>query len=241
MIMKARRITSYCQGVLALVTSCGFAVFVSAEPEIQDPPKPLPSETVKAWRGAGFDVGWMKDMPPQSPAYEFWHPWREKAEPGAIPAFRSPVGEDIRGVVSKLPDPGIAFGLDFHCGSDNGVTLKEFAKLKNLRSLNIGAVRSPDRRKAYPDLKDLTELTNLRALYLFYLPVTDADLKHVAALKELQVLDLSSTRVTDAGIQYLAGLKEVRWLNLSTPGVTANGVAALQKDLLKCKIVFYED
>jgi hypothetical protein len=223
------------------LTSCGFAIFASAKPENQDAPKPLPPETVKAWRAAGFDVGWMKDVPPQSPAYGFWHPWRNKAEPGAIPAFSSPVGGDIRGVLSKLPDPGTAFGLDFHCGSDQGVTLKEFAKLKNLRSLNIGAVRSPGRRKAYPDLKDLAELTNLRALYLFYLPVTDADLKHVAALKNLQVLDLSSTRVTDAGIRELAGLKDLRWLNLSAGGVTADRVAALRKDMPKCKIVFYED
>src|SRR5262249_10152352 len=140
-----------------------------------------------------------------------------------------------------LPDPGTAFGLDFHCGWDAGVMLKEFAKLKNLQSLNIGAVRSPHRRKAYADMKDLAALTNLRALYLFYMPVTDADLKHLAGLKKLHVLDLSSTRVTDAGIKELAGLKELRWLNLRTSGVTAKGVAALQKELPACKIEADED
>jgi hypothetical protein len=73
------------------------------------------------------------------------------------------------------------------------------------------------------------------------MPVTDADLKHVAALKRLQVLDLSATRVTDLGLKKLAWLKDLRWLNLRTPDVTAKGVAALQKELPKCKIMVYDD
>jgi hypothetical protein len=240
--MERRRLLMFCRVILGLLTSCGFAAVSSAQPENKDAPKPLPPEIVKAWRDAGFDAGWVKDMPAQSPAWGFWHPWREKPEPGAIPAFRSPIGKDIRGLFSQLPEPGTAFGLDFHCGSDKGVTLRDFAKLKNLRSLNIGAVRSGDRRKAYPDLKDLAELTNLSALYLFYLPVTDADLKHLATLKNLQVLDLSSTEVTDAGIKELAGLKDLRWLNLKTGGgVTAAGAAALRKAMPKCKIEIDEE
>jgi uncharacterized protein (TIGR03067 family) len=203
-------------------------------------PKPLPPEIVKAWREAGFEAGWMKDVPPhQGRSWGFWRPWREKAEARAIPAFGHP-RRDAGGVLAKLPDPGTAFGLDFHCGWDAGVPLKEFAKLKNLQSLNLGAVRSPDRPKAYADLNDLAELTNLRALYLFYMPVADADLRHVAALKNLRVLDLSSTRVTDAGIKELAALKDLRWLNLQTPRVTAKGLAALRKELPNCKILTYD-
>jgi hypothetical protein len=233
--------TGYKPAVLALLASCGLGVVANAEPETKASPKPLPPQVVKAWRDAGLEVGWMKDLPPQSPAWGFWQPWRGKAEPGAIPAFSSPVGKDMRGVLSKLPDPGTAFGLDFHCGSDADVTLKEFAKLTNLQSLNIGAVRSRHRRKPYEDFKDLAGLTKLRSLYLFYMPVTDADLKHIGGLKNLQVLDLSATKVTDAGIKELARLKELRWLNLSTPGVTADGIAALQKELPECRIVTYDD
>jgi hypothetical protein len=239
--MKKHGKTWHCPALLALWASCGLGFVANGKPEKQDAPKPLPPKIVKAWRDAGFDVGWMKDVPPQSGAWQLWSPWRDKGEAGAIPAFSSPVGEDIRGALSKLPDPGTAFGMDFHCGTDAGVTLKEFAKLKNLQSLNIGAVRSPHRRKAYPDLKDLAGLTNLRALYLFYMPVTDADLKHVATLKNLRVLDLSDTRVTDLGLKELTRLKGLRWLNLQTPGVTAKGVAALQRDLPKCKIIVYDD
>jgi Leucine-rich repeat (LRR) protein len=238
--MKEHGMMSYCRAVLALLASCGLGVFASAKPEDQAAPKPLPPEIVKAWREAGFEVGWMKDVPPQSRSWGFWQPWREKGEPGAIPAFGFPE-RDAGGVLAKLPDPGTAFGLDFHCGWDAGMTLKEFAKLKNLQSLNIGAVRSPQRRKAYPDLKDLAGLTNLRALYLFYLPVTDAELKLVAGLKNLQVLDLSNTAVTDLGLKKLAGMKGLRWLNVSTAGVTAAGLAALQKELPNCKITADED
>lgn len=165
------------------------------------------------------------------------HPWREKAEAGSIPAFEGHVDD----VSSKLPDPGTAFGLDSHCGAyEVGLNLKELAKLKNLQSLNLGAVQSV-RGKMQIDLKDLAGMTNLHALYLFYLPVTDEQLKHVAGLKNLQVLDPSSTRVTNARLKALAGLENLRWLNLSTAGVTAKGIATLQEDLPKCRILTYDD
>jgi Leucine-rich repeat (LRR) protein len=153
-----------------------------------------------------------------------------------MPAFRFP-GRNAGGVLGKLPDPQAAFGLDFHCGFFAGVTLKELAKLKNLQSLSIGGVQG----KAYADLKDLGGLTNLRGLYLFYLPVTDAQIKHVVGLKNLQVLDLSHTQVTDVGLKELAGLKNLKWLNLRSTEVTTAGVAALQKELPKCRIATSDD
>jgi hypothetical protein len=226
--------------IAVLATSLLIQPSIGAPPSVgadkKETPRPLPAEIVKAWRDAGFKVGWMKDVPPQSSTDQFWNPWQEKAAEGAIPAFGFP-DRDAGGVLSKLPDPGTAFGLDFHCGWDAGVALKELAKLTNLQSLNLGAVRSPDRRKAYPNLKDLAELTNLRALYLFYMPVSDVDLQHIASLKNLQVLDLSDTHLTDAWIKELGRLKELRWLNLRTAGVTAKGVAELQKALPKCTIL----
>src|SRR5262249_3245991 len=201
----------------------------------KDTPKPLPAEIVKAWRDAGADVGWMKDVPPRLGTYEIWEPWREKGEAGAIPAFRFPE-KNADGVVAKLPDPGTAFGLDFHCGFFAGVTLKELAKLKNLQSLCIGGVQG----KAYADLKDLAGMTELRGLYLFHLPVTDEQLKHVSGLKNLQVLDLSNTPLTDAGLKELAGLRNLQWLNLHNTEVTPAAVAALQKKLPKCTILSSE-
>jgi hypothetical protein len=222
--------------VLAVLASFGLGTVTSADPEIKDTPRPLPAEIVKAWRDAGADVGWMKDVPPRLGTYNFWEPWREKGEAGAIPAFRFPE-KKADGVLTKLPDPGTAFGLDFHCGFYAGVTLKELAKLKHLQSLCIGGVQG----KAYADLTDLAGMTNLRGLYLFYLPVTNAQLKHLAGLKDLQVLDLSHTQVTDTGMKELVGLKSLQWLNLRSTKVTPAGVAALQKELPKCTILTGDD
>jgi hypothetical protein len=218
--------------VFVVFASCGLGPATGADPENKDAPKPLSAEILKAWRDAGADTGWMKDIPPELGVYDFAEPWREKGEKGAIPAFRFPT-KDADGVLAKLPDPGTAFGLDFHCGFYAGVTLNELAKLKNLQSLCIGGVQG----KAYADLKDLAGMTNLRGLYLFYLPVTDAQLKNLAGLKRLQALDLSHTQVTDQGMKELAGLKDLQWLNLRGTEVTPEGVTALQKELPKCKIL----
>jgi hypothetical protein len=215
--------------LLTVLASC--TLEAAAGPDSNDPTKSVPPEVIKKWRDAGAAVGWMKDSSPKSTSYGFWRPWRENAEAGAIPAFRFPE-RNARGVLDKLPNPGIPFGLDFHCGFFAGATLKDLAGLKNLQSLCIGGVQG----KAYADLKDLAGMTSLRGLYLFYLPVDDAQLKHLAAMKDLQALDLSHTRVTDSGLKELAGLKNLRWLNLHGTKVTTTGLAALEKELPKCNI-----
>jgi hypothetical protein len=254
--MKKQGIISCYLAALAVLAGFWPDVSPGASTDRKDAPEPLPPEIVKAWRDAGADAGWMKDVSPQrSGGYEFWRPWREKGEAGALPAFRFPERK-AGGGLAKLPDPGTAFGLDFHCGFFAGVSTKELAELKNLQSLNIGGVQGD----TYADLKELAGLKDLRGLYLFYLPVTDEQLKHLSGLKSLQTLDLTSTpvtdaglkelvglkslqslslaqtEVTDAGLKELAGLKNLQELNLRRTGVTAAGVAALQKDLPKCKI-----
>lgn len=245
---------------LTVLTSCGLGLFAGAASLKQDEPKPLPPETIKAWRDAGADAGWMKDLPPQSTGgYEYWGPFREKGEAGAIPAFRfHSRDEDVLG---KLPDSGVPFGLDFHCSPVKGAWLKKLAALKSLRSLNIGGSLG----LTDEGLKELSGLKDLQGLYLFYAPVTDEGLKELAGLKKLQTLDLSHTRVTgtgfkelagltslqalnlggtqvtDAGIKDLTALKSLKWVNLHRTKVTAAGVAALQKELPKCKIIAGDD
>jgi uncharacterized protein (TIGR03067 family) len=193
--------------------------------------QPLPADIVKAWRDAGAKIGWMKDVPPKAAGgYGYWQPFREKGEAGAAPAFK--LHAQGKGVLAKLPDPGVVFGLDLHCWSGQDADLKELAGLKNLQSLNIGGALL----LKGPGLKELAGLKNLRALYVFYSSVTDAGLKELTDLKGLQVLDLSSTRVTGDGLKELTGLKSLQYLNLRHTEVTAAGVAALQKELPACKI-----
>src|SRR5436190_13940062 len=94
--------------VLAVLAILAPGVRPGAGADEKDAPRPLPPEVVKAWRDAGAGVGWMKDVPPRpTGGYEFWEPYREKVEPGAVPAFRFHL--DKEGVVAKLPDPGVAF------------------------------------------------------------------------------------------------------------------------------------
>ena len=76
--MKKHCKKRHCLVLLALLASCSLGFVAGAKPEKQDAPKPLPPKVVKAWRDAGFEVGWMKDVPPQSGAWQLWSPWREK-------------------------------------------------------------------------------------------------------------------------------------------------------------------
>jgi hypothetical protein len=252
--MKKQVIMWHRRAFVAVLASCGLVLFVRAGPAKEDAPKPLPPEIVKTWRDAGAKVGWMKDVPPRREGYEFWEPWCEKDNAGAVPAFR--FHPDNGDVLDKLPDPGVAFGLDFHCTAVSDSWAKKLARLKSLRSLNVGASLT----LTDAGVKELAALTHLRGLSLFYVPVTDAGLKDLTALKNLQALDLSYTRVTDAGLKELESLKNLqalnlgatkvtdvglkalvcfrslRWLNLSRTEVTAAGVAALQKALSECKI-----
>jgi hypothetical protein len=257
--MKRHETWRYLAG-LAVLASPGLGPSSLSAPAPEKTLRPLPPGVVKAWRDAGAGVGWAKDEPPQrTGGYGFWEPFRETNEPGAVPAFRYHPRE--QGELAKLPDPGVPFGLDTHCCGLNDAGLKEFAGLKSLRSLNLGgALRLSD-----AGMKELAPLKNLQALYLFFAPVTDAGLKDLAGLKNLRVLDLSHTRVTgpglkglaglprlralnlnytgvtDAGLKELAGLKSLRWLGLDRTGATAAGVAALQKELPACKIIFTAD
>src|SRR5581483_10916359 len=104
-MQEQRKTRRYFAG-LAMVGSCCLWVFVLTRAGENDAPKPLPPETVKAWRNADAKVGWMKTLPPlEWRGYGFLDPWCEEAEPGTLPAFKfhpSKAGEP-----EKLPDPGV--------------------------------------------------------------------------------------------------------------------------------------
>jgi hypothetical protein len=85
--MKTHCKTRHCFVLLALLASCSSGFVADAKPEKEDAPTPLPPKVVEAWRNAGFEVGGMKDVPPQDGAWGLWTPWRNKGEEGAILAF----------------------------------------------------------------------------------------------------------------------------------------------------------
>jgi hypothetical protein len=258
--MKLHGTTWHSLALWAVLAGCGLGASRMSAPAPAKAPTALPPEIVKAWDDAGAKVGWMKDVPPEPlDGYDFWEPFRNQDEPGATPAFRfHPKNEEV---LAKLPDPGVPFGLDFHCSSVTGPLLKTIAGLKSLRSLNVGgSLLLTDE-----GLKELAGMKKLQGLYLFYARVTDAGLKELAGLKDLRALDLSHTqvkgaglkelaglkrlralnlaytKVPDAGLKALAGMKSLQWLSLHRTKVTAAGIAALQKELPACTILFSGD
>jgi hypothetical protein len=60
----------------------------------------------------------------------------------------------------------------------------------------------------------------------------------VGALTKLERLSLAGCPFSDAGLKHLAGLSNVKHLDLTGTQVIADGVAALQKALPKCQILW---
>lgn len=222
--------------------------------------KPIPQEIGRQWSEVGAREGWIKNTPPQvASGYEHWETPLEKKRAGAIPSFALLLSKSDS--LGKLPDPGVAFGLDLSCSSVRGASLKILGKMKNLRSLNIGGSQVLTDDAA----AELVELKDLQALYLFHTLLTDKAVMKIVRLKRLHVLDLSYTRVTNAGVKHLAtldglqalnlgetsvsdsGLKELakmeslRWLNLRRTKVTSAGVEMLRAELKNCKITSGDD
>src|ERR1043166_1521195 len=135
-----------------------------------------PPEVVKAWTDTGAKVGWMEQ---DALGFSQFHS-KTSAPAGAVPAFQLDVWKDD--TLSKLPDPGVPFGLSLWQTKVTDAGLKELAGLKSLHSL----------------LVDGTE-------------VTDAGMKELAGLQNLRSLALGGN-VTDAGLQELAGLKNLQAL-----------------------------
>ena len=69
--MQRQRTMCYYPAVLALLASCALVVCASANDDKKEALKPLPRETVKAWRGIGANVGWMKmDLGDNRPTFQ---------------------------------------------------------------------------------------------------------------------------------------------------------------------------
>lgn len=118
---------------LVLVTGqSGLAV----QPDPKVLPKALPENVVKAWKDAGATVGWITVSTSGVPTFV------EKAEAGAIPAFRFAKWKD--GVVAKLPAPEAPFGLDLARTEVTDSGLKELAHLKHLHTLTLCETRVTD-------------------------------------------------------------------------------------------------
>src|SRR5271166_5815772 len=94
----------YYLAVLAVLANCGLDVFAGADADKKEAPEPLPREIVKAWRGIGANVGWMKmDLGDNGPEFQV----ESKARATTVFQFT----QWKEGVLAKIPDPGAPFGL----------------------------------------------------------------------------------------------------------------------------------
>jgi hypothetical protein len=77
------------------------------------------------------------------------------------------------------------------------------------------------------DLKVLTDLPHLQALWLTGTGVTDAGLASLEGLKSLETLSLAGTSIGDVGLEHLTGLTNLRELDLTHTRVTGAGLKHL--------------
>jgi Leucine-rich repeat (LRR) protein len=234
---------------LAMLSSCGLEIYANSNDDKNDAPKPLARETVKAWRGVGANVGWMKmELGDNRPTFQV------EGQGSGITVFQ--FTEWKEGVLAKMPDPGMPFGLDLNLTKMTDQGLKELVGLKSLQALYLAGTQVTDEglkdlagRKSLltldvrwtkvtvTGLKELAGLTTLQRLYLNHCGVTDAGIKELSRLKNLQILNISASEVTDAGLKEVAGLKNLQSLIMWGTKATPAGVAELRKELPKCRIV----
>jgi hypothetical protein len=105
--------------------------------------------------------------------------------------------------------------------------------LKTLKVLYLSYTQVGD-----DGLLHLRELENLTLLSLYGTQVSDAGLAHLTSLKKLTQLNLSGTQVSDLGLPTLYALANLREVGLRDTLATAGGVAALQKALPSCRIIW---
>jgi hypothetical protein len=99
---------------------------------------------------------------------------------------------------------------------------KHVGELSKLRSLGAFGVPITD-----ADLEVVRELSQLKSLNLCFTNVADAGLKNLKSLSQLEDLKLSNTPVTDPGLKELNGLSHLKSLNLNDTRITDAALESL--------------
>jgi hypothetical protein len=76
-------------------------------------------------------------------------------------------------------------------------------------------------------LQRLEELSHVRVLKLYDVPVSDDDLRHIAGLETLVQLDLYHSQIGDGGLTHLAGLHRLESLSIHGTRITDDGLARI--------------
>jgi hypothetical protein len=224
--------TTYCFFVALVSLLSHSEVFPGEGPNNVDSSKPLPA-AAKAWSDAGAQAGWLMEP---------FVPWSfgglsdgafkkgNSVPSGKLPAFEFGHGSQFpppweRGVLQKLPDPGVPFALDLSMTTVDDEGLKELAHFKSMQVLLLGLAKGVSDR----GMKELAALTNLQSLKLNNTSVSDKGLKDLVTLTKLRHLNLHNTKVTDDGVEHLLTLKDLQCLVLSGTKITDRATKTLVK------------
>jgi hypothetical protein len=109
--MQKQGTTWHCLAALGMLASCSLSIFAGGGADKKDAPEPLQPETVKVWRDAGAQSGWLKMHILGYLEFEA----RESLD------LSENLGKQAGEKKTGITDAG----------------LKELAGLKNLRSLNL--------------------------------------------------------------------------------------------------------
>jgi uncharacterized membrane protein len=86
------------------------------------------------------------------------------------------------------------------------------------------------------DWKNLSEMRNLRMLYLDKTSITDQDLSTLNPLDKLYYLNLTSTKISDNGLNELASFQSLQKLFVFGTSCTPDGTAQIKNKLPECEI-----
>jgi internalin A len=195
----------------------GATVFAESPTASNDAPKPLPESVTATWVANGAGIGWMRTS-----AYDGWPTFRTERKPGDVPAFSFGREAWNHGLVTKLPRPQQAFGLDLTHPRVTDSDLEGIGQFENLAALCLLCPKITD-----DGLKALKGLRALRSLDLAFTQVTGSGLNELKGLERLESLNLSYTRIADAGMKDLKQLKSLRSLDLAFAHVTDDGAKEL--------------
>jgi Leucine-rich repeat (LRR) protein len=107
-------------------------------------------------------------------------------------------------------------------GVNTPADMKYLGELSELRGVGAYGVPIAD-----VDLESIRGSTQLKGLNLSLTKVTDAGLRNLKTLSQLEDLELSVTRVTDLGLKHLRGLTKLKSLNLNDTRITDAGLESL--------------
>ena len=146
-----------------------------------------------------------------------------------------------------------------HSSSADDVGRELFPHLASLR--RVQTISISDANVSNEDLRWVSDLPELRAMYLQQTEITEEHLNHLQGLKldwlclartwagddslaslsdmtTLEYLDLTRTRVTDAGLVHLERLPNLKRLILRRCRVTEEGAAAIRAKLPGCEVTW---